>query len=138
MPNRLPAQLYTTIDKFTLESGEVLTNATVAFTVKGRLNVLRTNAIVICHALSGSADVEDWWPSLLSRPQNPVFDHSKFYIICCNVLGSPYGSSSPLSIKPDGASYYGHDFPKTTIRDDVRRVPRIFISLPWIEANSCL
>ncbi|KAF5661493.1 homoserine o-acetyltransferase [Fusarium heterosporum] len=50
---QLPKQLYTTIDKFALESGEVLTNVTVAFTVKGRLNAQRTNAVVICHALSG-------------------------------------------------------------------------------------
>ncbi|KAF4994487.1 hypothetical protein FGRMN_5757 [Fusarium graminum] len=53
MKEQLPKQLYTTIDKFTLESGEVLTNATVAFTVKGRLTAQRTNAVVICHALSG-------------------------------------------------------------------------------------
>lgn len=122
MQDQLPKQLYTTIDKFTLESGEILTNATVAFTVKGRLNAQRTNAVVICHALSGSADVEDWWSLLLSRPEHPVLDPNRFCIICCNALGSPYGSSSPLSVKPDGASYYGHTFPRTTIRDDVRQV----------------
>ncbi|KAM0559774.1 hypothetical protein ACHAPJ_004298 [Fusarium lateritium] len=107
MQDQLPKQLYTTIDKFTLESGEILTNATVAFTVKGRLNAQRTNAVVICHALSGSADVEDWWSLLLSRPEHPVLDPNRFCIICCNALGSPYGSSSPLSVKPDGGSMGG-------------------------------
>lgn len=120
MQDQLPTQLYTTIDRFTLESGEVLANVTVAFTVKGRLNSQKTNAIVICHALSGSADVAEWWSPLLSCPESPVLDPNRFCLICCNSLGSPYGSSSPLSVRPGSASYYGHSFPKTTIRDDVR------------------
>ncbi|KAG7413579.1 Homoserine O-acetyltransferase FUB5 [Fusarium oxysporum f. sp. rapae] len=96
MQDQLPTQLYTTVDRFELESGEVLTNTTVAFTVKGQLNTQRTNTVVICHALSGSADVEDWWSLLLSRPENPVLDTHSLCIIFCNSLGTPYGSSSPL------------------------------------------
>lgn len=119
MPDKLPQQLYTTFDEFTLESGETLRNATVAFTITGRLNLQGTNAIVVCHALSGSADAEDWWSSLLSRAQ-PALDRNRFCIICCNSLGSPYGSSSPLSFRPGSSSCYGPAFPKTTIRDDVR------------------
>ena len=116
---RLPEnQFYMVLDEFVLESGEVLPNATVAFTVKGRMNAQRTNLIVVCHALSGSAVVEDWWAPIFSHA-NPALDLSKFCIVCCNSLGSPYGSSSPLSIRPDKASAYGNTFPKTTIRDDV-------------------
>jgi homoserine O-acetyltransferase len=120
MPERLPNQLYTTIDEFKLESGEVLTGATIALTIRGRLNASRTNVIVICHALSGSADCSDWWSLLLSSPTKPALDLTRFCIICCNVLGSPYGSSSPLSSRPNSTSSYGNTFPKTTIRDDVR------------------
>ncbi|OAP62556.1 hypothetical protein AYL99_01783 [Fonsecaea erecta] len=119
MQSRLPNQLYTTIDEFKLESGAKLKDVTIAFTVSGRLNPLGTNAILICHALSGTADVADWWSSLFSRPRSAL-DLTKFCVICCNVLGSPYGSSSPLSIKPGSTSCYGSSFPKTTIRDDVR------------------
>ncbi|KAI7769713.1 hypothetical protein LZL87_003203 [Fusarium oxysporum] len=68
MQDQLPTQLYTAVDRFELESGEVLTNTTVAFTVKGQLNTQRTNTVVICHALSGSADVEDWDSLWLIEP----------------------------------------------------------------------
>ncbi|KAH8797966.1 putative homoserine O-acetyltransferase [Xylogone sp. PMI_703] len=121
MSHKLPAQLYTTIDEFTTESGEKLVNATIAFTVKGKLNSIRTNAIVICHTLSRSAAVEDWWSPLLMRI-NPALDVNRFCIICCNSLGSPYGSESPLSYQfcnGQATGNYGLAFPKTTIRDDV-------------------
>ncbi|KAG4260334.1 homoserine O-acetyltransferase [Fusarium proliferatum] len=137
MQDQLPTQLYTTIDRFTLESGEVLANVTVAFTVKGRLNAQKNNAIVICHALSGSADVADWWSPLLSCPESPVLDPNRFCLICCNSLGSPYGSSSPLSVRPGSASYYGHSFPKTTIRDDVR-IQRIVVELLGVQSIYCV
>ncbi|KAL9567737.1 hypothetical protein ACKAV7_008040 [Fusarium commune] len=103
MQDQLPTQLYTAVDRFELESGEVLTNTTVAFTVKGQLNTQRTNTVVICHALSGSADVEDWWSLLLSR----------------------------------SASYYGHMFPKTTIRDDVR-IQKIIVELLEVRSINCV
>jgi homoserine acetyltransferase len=131
MPDKLPGQFYTTFDSFELESGEVLVDATVAFTIRGRLNASRTNVIVICHALSGSADCFDWWSLLLSRPAKPAVDTSKYFVICFNALGSPYGSSSPLCSRPGSASLYGNVFPKTTIRDDARYVfCRIFVTMP--------
>lgn len=121
MPDKLPTQLYTTIDEFVLESGEIIFDATVAFIIKGRLDVLRSNVVVICHALSGSADFEDWWSLLFSGNEKAALDPERFCIICCNCLGSPYGSSSPVSSKPgNGTAFYGPSFPKTTIRDDVR------------------
>lgn len=49
-----------------------------------------------------------------------AFDPSKFFIFCANVLGSPYGTASPITINPDTGKMYGPEFPGTTIRDDVR------------------
>lgn len=49
-----------------------------------------------------------------------AFDSSRFFIYCGNVMGSPYGSASPLSIDPETGKPYGPEFPATTIRDDVR------------------
>ncbi|KAI1148900.1 acetyl coenzyme A:deacetylcephalosporin C o-acetyltransferase [Nemania diffusa] len=120
MPDKLPTQFYTTLDEFELESGQVLTDATVAFTIRGRLNASGTNVIVICHALSGSADCFDWWSFLLSGPTKPAIDTTRYCVICCNALGSPYGSSSPVCSRPNTTSLYGNEFPKTTIRDDVQ------------------
>jgi homoserine O-acetyltransferase len=123
MPHTLPPeQRYVTIDEFTLESGETLVNATVAFTFMGLLNTACNNAVLICHALSGSADVAEWWASLLTQA-SPALDPAKWCIICCNSLGSPYGSASSLTYHKgtsEGKRIYGPDFPKTTIRDDVR------------------
>lgn len=119
-PELLPTQMYTTIDRFELESGTVLTQATVAFTVQGQMSLARDNVIVVCHALSGSADVNNWWSSIFQGAFRPALDLRKFCVVCCNCLGSPYGSSSPLSYKPGTSSPYGSQFPRSTIRDDVR------------------
>lgn len=51
-----------------------------------------------------------------------AFDPNRFFIICLNVLGSPYGSASPITVNPDTGKPYGPEFPSTTIRDDVRYV----------------
>ena len=122
-PGILPTQFYGNIDYFLLESGQTLENATVAFSINGRLNAARNNVILICHALSGNADVLDWWSTIFNQEQ-PAIDLDKFCVISFNCLGSPYGSSSPLSYEPNSSSAYGKEFPKTTIRDDVRLVAR--------------
>ena len=77
--------------------------------------------MVICHALTGNADISDWWGPLLGGPFK-AFDISRFFVICLNCLGSPYGSASPVTNK-DGEpekGHYGPDFPLSTIRDDVK------------------
>ena len=76
--------------------------------------------MVICHALTGSADVSDWWGPLLGGPGR-AFDVTRFYIVCMNSLGSPYGSASPVTSKygDPAQGRYGPEFPLTTIRDDV-------------------
>jgi homoserine O-acetyltransferase len=111
-------QRFASIDSFVLDSGIELTSATIAYKTWGRLNENRDNCLVICHALSGSSDVEDWWGPLLGPGK--AFDVARYFIFCGNVLGSPYGSSSPLGIDPQKGTIYGPEFPQTTIRDDVR------------------
>ncbi|KAL3432124.1 homoserine O-acetyltransferase [Aspergillus tetrazonus] len=109
------------IPSFTLESGVTLYNVPVAYTTRGTLSPSGDNALVICHALSGSADVADWWGPLLGGP-GQAFDISRFFVVCLNSLGSPYGSASAVTYK-DGnpeKGLYGPEFPLTTVRDDVR------------------
>lgn len=103
-----------------MESGETLHNIPIAYSARGTLSPNRDNAMVICHALTGSADVSDWWGPLLGPGR--AFDISRFFVICMNSLGSPYGSASPVTCK-DGdprKERYGPEFPLTTIRDDVK------------------
>ncbi|KAJ2449303.1 homoserine O- acetyltransferase [Coemansia sp. RSA 2336] len=106
------------IPSFTLETGAVLKNVPVAYKTWGELNEQRNNCMVICHALTGSSDVADWWGPLLGSGR--AFDTDHFFVVCCNVLGSPYGTASPLTINPDTGLPYGPDFPLTTVRDDIR------------------
>lgn len=116
----IPNQKIAVVPSFTLESGVVLFNVPIAYTTRGKLSTSRDNAMVICHALSGSADVSDWWGPLLGGP-GKAFDITRFFVICLNSLGSPYGTASPVTNK-DGdpaRGRYGPEFPLTTIRDDV-------------------
>lgn len=105
-------------DDFKLESGEVLSSFQLKFATVGNLNEARTNVVWVCHALTGSADFTDWWGGLFS-PDGP-FDPAKYFIICANMLGGCYGSTGPLSNKPNSAKAYYHDFPTLTNRDVVR------------------
>ncbi|OAP62551.1 hypothetical protein AYL99_01778 [Fonsecaea erecta] len=121
-PQGLPQQLYIRIQDFTLESGSTIHEAVVATSFRGLLNARRDNAVVICHPLSGSAAMEDWWSPITNR-SDAALDPSKYCLICCNSLGSPYGSASPLTYpvgRGKGRRPYGSAFPKTTIQDDVR------------------
>ncbi|GJJ73822.1 homoserine O-acetyltransferase/O-succinyltransferase [Entomortierella parvispora] len=114
----VPSQTIAIVPEFTLESGHVLTQVPVAYRSWGTLNEAGDNVMIICHALSGSADVEDWWGPLMGPGR--AFDPAKFFIICCNVLGSPYGTASPVTLNPETNVSYGPEFPLATIRDDVR------------------
>ena len=119
----IPDQQIALIPTFTLESGVQLYNVPVAYSTRGRLSPNGDNAMVICHALSGSADVSDWWGPLMGGPGR-AFDVTRFFIVCLNSLGSPYGSASPVT-NVDGdpkGERYGPEFPLTTIRDDVKLV----------------
>jgi homoserine O-acetyltransferase len=117
----IPDQTIAVIPEVTLESGVTLNSVAVAYKTYGTLSPTGDNAMVICHALTGSADVGDWWGPLLGGP-GKAFDISRFFVVCMNSLGSPYGSASPVNAREGDASLgrYGPEFPLTTVRDDVK------------------
>ncbi|KAJ1567478.1 homoserine O- acetyltransferase, partial [Nowakowskiella sp. JEL0078] len=114
----IPNQQIEYFERFDLEYGGALKNAEIAYKTWGTLNSEKNNVMVICHALSGSADVEDWWGPLLGPGR--AFDPEIYFIFCGNILGSPYGSASPVTINPESGNVYGPEFPLASIKDDVR------------------
>ncbi|HMN30060.1 MAG TPA: homoserine O-acetyltransferase, partial [Caldilineaceae bacterium] len=119
---------YAEDEPFCLESGETLSPVTIAYETYGQLNAERSNAILICHALSGSAHAAGlcdenerkpgWWDDCIGPGK--AFDTDRFFVICSNVLGSCYGSTGPMSIDPATGKPYGLGFPVVTIGDMVR------------------
>lgn len=100
-----------------LESGEVLPEVVVAYRSWGRLSPAADNAVIVCHALTGSADADDWWGAFFGPGR--TLDPERDFIVCANVLGGCYGSTGPGSPAPDGRPW-GARFPRLTIRDQVR------------------
>jgi len=121
---------------FTLESGVTLPGYHLAYTTHGKLNAEKTNVVWIFHALTANSNPLEWWPGLVG--DGKFFDPAKYFIICANKPGSPYGSVSPLSINPQKNQLYYHDFPVFTMRDIIRTfqhlknhlgIRKIFIAL---------
>ncbi|MDX1591136.1 MAG: homoserine O-acetyltransferase [Balneolaceae bacterium] len=109
----------TTLDKpFTTESGHRFEKAEAAYKTWGRLNEKADNAVVICHALTGHAAADEWFPGLIGP--GCAADPDEDFIICINVPGSCYGSLGPWSINPKTGKPYRGDFPEITIRDMVQ------------------
>ena len=100
-----------------LESGEILVNPTLHYAVYGRLNAARDNAVLVCHALSGSALVGAWWPQLFLP--GGMLDLERDCVIGINMFGSCYGSTGPSSIDPATGKPYGPTFPLINVRDIV-------------------
>jgi len=103
---------------FVLLSGASLQPLKLRYALYGELNERRNNAILVCHALTGSARVGDWWPQLFGA--EGVFDLSRNCIIGINIIGSCYGSTGPRDIDPQTGKAFGADFPLVTVRDWVR------------------
>ncbi|OAQ36497.1 homoserine O-acetyltransferase [Linnemannia elongata AG-77] len=119
-----PGQTIAIVPEFTFESGHTIREVPVAYKTWGVLNEAGDNCMLVCHPLSRSVDVEDWWVNLMGAStlegKGKVIDETKFYIVCLNCMGSPYGSASPLTTNPDIGARYGPEFPLATIRDDCR------------------
>ena len=114
-------------EHFRLECGCTLACPTLHYAVYGRLNAARDNAVLVCHALSGSALVGQWWPEVFAPGAVLSLEHD--FVICINMLGSCYGSTGPGSVDPSTGEPYGPDFPLVSIRDNVRAQARLLDSL---------
>jgi len=110
-----------------LECGRALICPTLHYAVYGRLNAAKDNAVLICHALSGSARVGNWWPEIFAPGAVLSLEHD--FVICINLLGSCYGSTGPGSVNPETGQIYGPDFPLVSVRDNVRAQSRLLDSL---------
>jgi homoserine O-acetyltransferase len=115
-------------DELYLQSGRILGPIEVAYETYGSLAPDRSNAVLVCHALSGDAHAagllapEDrkpgWWDPMIG-PGRPL-DTDRYFVICSNVLGSCKGTTGPSSTNPRKAAPYAMDFPVITIRDMVK------------------
>ncbi len=120
-------------EPLTLKSGAQLPSFDLVYETYGTLNAARSNAVLVCHALSGSHHVagryEDdprnvgWWDNLVG-PGKPL-DTERFFVIGVNNLGGCYGSTGPLSVNPRTGKRYGADFPLVTVEDWVAAQARL-------------
>ena len=120
-------RFYQLPEPFQLESGATLTGVRVAYRTWGKLDPDGKNTVLVCHALTGSADVDIWWQPLLGTGRSLDPDHD--FIICSNILGSCYGTTGPTDLNPQTGVAYGATFPAITIRDMVRLQSRLVAAL---------
>ena len=119
-----------------LESGDIIDSFRLAFKTYGKLNADKTNAILVCHALTGDQYVagnnpitgrEGWWSRMVG-PNKPI-DTNKFFVICSNVLGGCAGSTGPKELQNGSDVAYGGNFPSVTIKDMVKAQSLLIESL---------
>ncbi|NPV07663.1 MAG: homoserine O-acetyltransferase [Anaerolineae bacterium] len=121
-------RLFEPPNELRLDSGEKLGPITVAYETYGELNADRSNAIMLCHALSGDAHAAGrhspddakpgWWDDMVGPGKG--FDTSRYFVICANVIGGCMGTTGPSSINPRTGRPYGLAFPVVTVADMVR------------------
>lgn len=126
--NRTAATIrLTSVDSpFHLECGAAIAPLAVAYETYGTLNEDRSNVILVCHALTGSAHAagtrengtRGWWDGLIGPGK--AIDTGRYFVVCSNVLGGRYGSSGPNSLDAASGTIYGRSFPAVTVRDMVR------------------
>ncbi|MGJ3244022.1 MAG: homoserine O-acetyltransferase MetX [Opitutales bacterium] len=114
-------------EAFTFESGQTIPELFLRYESYGRLNKDRSNAVLICHALSGDHHVAGvhamsdrkpgWWNNMVG-PGKPI-DTRRFFVLCANCIGGCQGSVGPSSTNPATGKPYGLDFPAVTIGDMV-------------------
>ena len=110
-----------------MDAGVALSPLSIAYQTYGALNSAKTNAILVCHALTGDQHVANsnpvtgkngWWETMVG-PGRPI-DTDRFFVICANVLGGCMGTTGPVSTNPSTGKPYGLDLPLVTIADMVR------------------
>lgn len=119
-----------------LDSGFDIAPWQIAYKTYGELNAQKSNAILICHALTGDQHVASanpitqkpgWWSTLVGAGK--AIDTDKFFVICANVLGGCMGSSGPASLNPHTGQPWALDFPVITIHDMVRAQEHLISAL---------
>ncbi|HUI17010.1 MAG TPA: homoserine O-acetyltransferase, partial [Alphaproteobacteria bacterium] len=112
---------------FKLDSGAELGPFTVAYQTYGKLNAAKSNAVLVCHALSGDQYVtggnpqtgrEGWWEPMVGP--GLTIDTERYFVLCANVLGGCMGTAGPKEINPATGEVWGLSFPVITVADMVR------------------
>ena len=126
-----------------LEHGGKLKGVAVAYETYGVINRQKSNAILVCHALSGDAHAGGWhkgdekpgWWDIIIGP-GKALDTDKFFVICSNVLGGCKGTTGPSTLNPETGKPYGLDFPFITVKDmvDVQKRLLDFLEVPKLFA----
>ncbi len=127
-PNQRPGHTLVVKEPLALDCGVSLSEHTVAYQTYGRLNADRSNAILICHALTGDqyagpgthpvTGKEGWWNTVIGPGK--VLDTDRYFLICANVLGGCMGSTGPMGVDPATGKPWGLSFPVITVGDMVR------------------
>ncbi|MDX2264289.1 MAG: homoserine O-acetyltransferase [Hyphomicrobiales bacterium] len=119
-----------------LDSGAALGPFAIAYQTYGQLNAAKSNAVLVCHALTGDQHVANahpvtrkagWWETIIG-PGKPV-DTERYFVICSNVIGGCMGSTGPSATNPVTGKPYGLDFPVITIGDMVAAQSRLIDAL---------
>jgi homoserine O-acetyltransferase len=113
--------------EFPLEAGGVLRGARLRYVLYGEINAAKDNVVLVCHALSGSAQVAEWWPAIFFA--EGLLDPKTDGVLGVNILGSCYGSTGPTSTDPATGKPYGADFPLVGVGDVVRAQALLLDSL---------
>jgi homoserine O-acetyltransferase len=122
-----PVARFSPDEPLKLDAGVELAPFQIAYQTYGTLNAARSNAVLICHALTGDQHVANvhpltrkpgWWETMVG-PGKPI-DTQRYFVICPNVVGACMGTTGPASLDPKSGQVYGLDFPVITIRDMVR------------------
>lgn len=128
---------------FTLEGGGSLNDVTIAYETWGTLDADASNAVLVCHALTGDSHAAGrsgpahpapgWWDDLIGPGR--AIDTERYFVVCANVLGGCQGSTGPASVDPATGRPYGSAFPTVTVRDMVRAQKVLTDELgigPWL------
>ena len=124
-----PPKQFVLADGFRFQHGQTIAPFTVAYETFGELNAEKSNAILVCHALSASAHAAGkyttsdeerpgWWDGLIGYGKG--IDLEKYFVVCANLPGSCFGTTAPMSIDPATGTPYGSRYPWPTIEDMVR------------------
>ena len=105
------------VPRFRFESGTEFTEVPVAYQSWGELNRDRNNVVLVCHSLTSDTAVDEWWSGVIGPGR--ALDTDRYFVICANAIGSPYGTLSPLTRNPRTGRPYGPDLPTPSLRDTV-------------------